>query len=278
MTSPESGVIALIPAAGRGNRIAPLPCSKELYPIGFRLDPTNGELRPKVSVHYLLEKLFAARIARAYVILRDGKWDIPAYLGDGAVVGMHLAYLVTGATIGPPDTLDRAYPFVGGASIALGFPDMLFGPDDAYQRLLERLHGAGADIVVGLYRAHDCRKMDMVDFDDAGRVRSVTLKPRSSSLQYAWLCAVWRPAFTEFMHRFVAAERERLTRAPSAYRELDAQGDLPMGAVIKAAVESGLEMHGVPFPDDSYIDIGTPDDLERAVTRFHSAGRGGEPT
>ena len=28
-------IVGVIPAAGRGKRIAPLPCSKELYPVGF---------------------------------------------------------------------------------------------------------------------------------------------------------------------------------------------------------------------------------------------------
>jgi len=28
-------VVGIIPASGRATRIAPLPCSKELYPVGF---------------------------------------------------------------------------------------------------------------------------------------------------------------------------------------------------------------------------------------------------
>ncbi len=31
----ESEVIGLIPAGGQAKRLSPLPCSKELYPIGF---------------------------------------------------------------------------------------------------------------------------------------------------------------------------------------------------------------------------------------------------
>ncbi len=31
----ESDVIGLIPAGGQAKRLSPLPCSKELYPIGF---------------------------------------------------------------------------------------------------------------------------------------------------------------------------------------------------------------------------------------------------
>ena len=48
-------IVGLIPAAGRGKRIAPLPCSKELYPIGFRPDE-HGDLRPEVASAHLLDK------------------------------------------------------------------------------------------------------------------------------------------------------------------------------------------------------------------------------
>ena len=55
--SSRGEVIGLIPMAGQGARIAPLPCSKELYPIGLQsVDGAEG-LRPKVAGQYLLEKL-----------------------------------------------------------------------------------------------------------------------------------------------------------------------------------------------------------------------------
>ena len=93
-------VIGLIPAGGQASRIAPLPCSKELYPIGFQLTKEQGP-RPKVVSQYLLEKMSLAGISKAYLVLRPGKWDIPAYFGDGSRLNMHLAYLLfteTGST------------------------------------------------------------------------------------------------------------------------------------------------------------------------------------
>jgi dTDP-glucose pyrophosphorylase len=268
-------VVAVVPAAGKGNRIAPLPCSKELYPIGFRHDAQSGELRPKVASHYLLEKFRAAGVASAYVIVRDGKWDIPAYFGEGAVVGLRLAYLVIGESLGPPDTVDRAYPFVRNHAVAFGFPDILFGPDDVFVRLLERLETTGADVVLGLYRAHDPRRMDMVDVDEAGQVRTITLKPPSSPLRYAWLCAVWAPAFTECLHEFLATERAKSGLDRAAYRDQDAQGDLPVGAAFVFALAKGLRVHGLVFPEETYIDIGTPDDLARAVALYTQGEAGG---
>ena len=161
-------VIGLLPAAGQAKRIAPLPVSKELYPIGFRFVEENHSLRPKAVCHYLLEKMQLAGIAKAYIILRSGKWDIPAYLGDGAMLNMHLGYLIMGLPFGVPYTLDQAYPFVQKALVALGFPDILFQPDDVFVRLLARLRASEADVVLGLFPTDQSQKAGMVDFDAGG--------------------------------------------------------------------------------------------------------------
>jgi len=267
MTDRDLDVVGLVPAAGKGKRLAPLPCSKELYPIGFRRDEQSGDLRAEVASLQLFEKFRRARLTNAYVILRDGKWDIPAYLGDGRIVGMNVAYLVIADSLGPPDTLDRAYPFVANTSVAFGFPDILFGPDDVFELLLAHLRQTSSDIVLGLYPAHDVRQMDMVDVNDEGRIRSIILKPPSSDLRYAWVCAVWTPAFTQFMHVFLETERAKADASKLAPRNIDSQGDLPVGAVFKAAVERGLRVHGLTFPHDTYIDIGTPENLIEVVRK-----------
>jgi hypothetical protein len=56
---------------------------------------------------------------------------------------MNLAYIVVDRTLDPPDTLDHAYEFVRDQTIAFGFPDMLFGPDDVFDQLLRHLGRTG---------------------------------------------------------------------------------------------------------------------------------------
>ena len=263
-------VVGLVPAAGRAKRIAPLPCSKEIFPVGFRRD-AQGDVRPRVASHDLFAKFARAGASRAYVILREGKWDIPAYFVDGRIVGLDLAYVVIAESIGPPDTLDRAYPFVSQDTVVFGFPDILFGPDDVFEKLLAKLREANADVVLGLYRAQDTASMDMVKIDQDGRVQSIVLKPPTTELRHGWVCAVWSPVFTEFMHTFVRRARGRGDADKDAYREIDSQGDLPFGAVMKSALEAGLRMWGLVFPDDSYSDIGVPDHLVEAIRLSSSA-------
>ena len=131
-------VLGLIPAGGQATRLAPLPCSKELYPIGFHAIDGDGSVRPKPVCMYLLEKMRAAGVTRAYIVLRKGKWDIPAYLGDGSILNMHLAYLMMRSFFGVPYTSDQVRPFLQNALVAFGFLDIMFGSDDVFMQLLAR--------------------------------------------------------------------------------------------------------------------------------------------
>lgn len=247
--------IGIVPAAGAASRISPLPCSKEIYPIGFRCE-TGQRIRPKAACHTLLESMAAARVDRVYVILRSGKWDIPAYLGSGALYGLHLAYLVTDPTAGVPFTVDCAFPFVGKHVVLFGFPDIVFTPDDAFVRLLEQQRASGAGVVLGLYRAHRSHKMDMVDIDSAGRVREILIKPRATALQYAWINAVWTGVFTRFIHAYLS-EASTLDRTRNQ--------ELHIGEVIRAYIEAGFPVETVVFDKGHYVDVGTPEDLIGAV-------------
>lgn len=249
-------VIGLLPAGGKATRISPLPLSKELYPIGLQDSSNKYYLRPKVVSHYLLEKMQQAGIEQAYFILRSGKWDIPAYFGDGAMVSMNLGYLIMGLPYGVPFTLDQAYPFVQDAVVALGFPDILFQPKDAFARLLRRLEVGNADIILGLFPTDKPHKAGMVDFDDTGKVHLIIEKPQQSDLRYMWGIAVWTPSFTKFLHEFLL---------PLKTQELSQQPELPIGDVIQAAIAGGLQVEAEVFAEGSYLDIGTPEDLVRAV-------------
>ena len=158
--------VGLIPAGGRAERIAPLPCSKELFPIGFQMMKGSSQPRPKVVCHYLLEKFQLAGIAEAYIVLRNGKWDIPAYFGNGELVNMHLGYLIMGESFGPPFTLDQAYPFVRDKIVAFGFPDIMISSEDVFKPLLDQQATTQSDVVLAIFPAHNPHIMDMVEIDE----------------------------------------------------------------------------------------------------------------
>ncbi|QOJ36914.1 MAG: dTDP-glucose pyrophosphorylase [Nitrospira sp.] len=271
-TSPWPDVVGLVPAAGMAKRLQPFPCSKEVYPIGFRVDAQTGLPRPKVAAQYLLEKFVAAGITTAYIVIKDGKWDIPSYFRDGRSFDLDLGYVVISGSLGPPDTVDRAYPFVAQNRVAFGFPDILFGPDDVYRRLIETQERTGADVVLGLHRVANARAWDMVDAKADGRVRSIVMKPVSTILTHGWCCALWTPTFSAFLHRFLRAEDTRRNLGTLASRTNDLGGDLAMGVVFQAALKERLSIYAMPFETEPPIDIGTPDDLLKAARQLQSSG------
>jgi len=251
-------VIGLIPAAGKASRLPLLPCSKELYPLGYN----DHSFCPKVISQYLLENMRAADIKRAYIILRKGKWDIPAYFGDGKMLDMHLAYLIMDLPYGVPYTLDQAYPFVQDAMIALGFPDIVFHPDDAFVRLLAKQKESNADIVLGLFPASQPHKTDMVELNADGRIRSIQIKPTKTHLIYTWQIAVWTPAFTRFMHDYIS-DQQRIFENNKDIEELF------VGDIIQEALQNNIRIDTVLFKDGSSLDIGTPEDLIKAVREIN---------
>jgi glucose-1-phosphate thymidylyltransferase len=177
---------------------------------------------------------------------------------------MGLGYLIMGVPYGVPFTLDQAYPFVQDAVVALGFPDLLFHPDDAYSRILERLASGDADVILGVFPTEHPHKAGMVDLDAVGRVIRVVEKPRQSKLRTMWAIAVWEPAFSEFMHRHL--------RHLQSSSDLSKGPEIPIGDVIQAAILEGMRVEAEVFPGGAYLDIGTPEDLMRAGHWLSSLG------
>jgi glucose-1-phosphate thymidylyltransferase len=250
-------LVALVPAAGHARRLGALPCSKEILPVAV-VPPAGGaaaeEPAPalRVACHCLLELLVAAGAGRGFFVLRTEKWDVARFLGSGDAVGLPLAYLALEASASLPASLDRAYPFVRGARVALGFPDVQLGPSDALARVAARQRESGADLVLGLFPTDRPATTDMVELDGGGRVRRVEVRPASSALRLCWLLAVWGPAFTEHLHRLVAAAPPSPT------------GELQIGEVVRTALDAGLDVRGIEIPGGWFRDLGTAADLAAA--------------
>jgi glucose-1-phosphate thymidylyltransferase len=257
-------LIGLLPAGGAASRVYPLPCSKEIFPIGFYSVEKRKNVPPKVISHYLLEKMRHADVKKAYFILRQGKWDIPAYFGDGQMLDMHIGYLIMDLPFGVPFTLDQAYPFIKNAKVFFGFPDIIFEPEDAFIKLLSKQKESKADIVLGLFEAQNPQKMDMVELDHQGNIYSIDIKPDSTKLRYTWIIAVWTSRFTEFMHQFVLKYQKDYTAQTDGNPK---PTEVFVGDVIQAAVHTDIKIEKVIFKSSEYIDIGTPDDLAKAVQR-----------
>ncbi|WP_266204803.1 nucleotidyltransferase family protein [Pontibacter kalidii] len=249
-------IVGIVPAAGYGSRLSPLPCSKELFPVGFEAHPEHGGQRPKVVSQYLLEHMQRAGAGKVYLILRKGKWDIPTYYGDGSQLGLQLTYLIMQKPYGSPFSADQAYPFVRQQRVVFGFPDILFEPENAFERLLQRQEQTGADVVLGCFKVPCPHKWDMVELQESGEVKTILPKPATSELTHGWAIACWGPRFTEFMHTYLLQVEEQLY---ASGRELS------VGEVVQAAIYEGLLVQSEVFENGNCLDVGTPEDLQTAI-------------
>ena len=168
---------------------------------------------------------------------------------------------------GVPYTLDQASPFIEAAMVALGFPDIIFQPNDAFEKLLAHQGKTGADIVLGLFPTSQPHKMDMVELGKTGHVRSIKIKPKRTKLLYAWAIALWTPVFTRFMHDYVLSKKTMCEKAIMDGNAGD-QNEVYVGDVIQAALQNEMKVDAVIFKDGSCLDIGTPEDLFKASSEL----------
>lgn len=249
-------LVGLVPAAGLATRISPLPGSKELFPIGFREVQTDRHvlLRPQVVSQYLIDSMFRAGARKVWLVLGKGKWDIMQYYGDGSDFGGSIAYLVMDRLWGMPYTLDQASPWLDNNTVLFGMPDTIFAPRDAFTHLLAKHRATRADVTLGIFPTDRPHKLCPVEIDDAGTVLDMTDKPSQPRAFNTWGCACWSPSFTDFMHDYL----------PSSH----SGAEIVLASVFRAAIQGGLVVKGVSFPEGEYLDIGTPEDLVAAVHRF----------
>ena len=69
----------IVPAAGIGSRIQPLAFSKELLPVGSRMD--GAAERPRAVSEYLVERMILGGANRVCFVIAPGKSDILEYYG-----------------------------------------------------------------------------------------------------------------------------------------------------------------------------------------------------
>src|SRR5919205_158347 len=116
----------IVPAAGRGSRIQPLAFSKELLPVGSRVD--NGVERPCAVSEYLLERMILGGADKICFVISPGKSDILEYFGD-AYGPASIAYVVQPNASGLCDAIFRASCVVArDETVMVGLPDTVWFP------------------------------------------------------------------------------------------------------------------------------------------------------
>lgn len=251
-------IVGIIPAAGKGTRLSPFPCPKELFPVGYQDYKIDGQIqkRPKVISQYLIENIIHAGAKRLLIILGEDKHDIMRYYGDGNRFCVDIAYLFQEKLCGMPYAINLAKNWLFKNTVIFGMPDTIIEPKNAFQNLLGFHQKTGSDLTLGLFLTDNPAKFGMVKTDDQNNVTYIVDKPKQTDLRYMWGCACWSPLFTELLDDYLDIH-------PFSGKEV------VLGDVFTYALESKLIVKALKFDDGQYIDIGTADELNSALKKFH---------
>jgi glucose-1-phosphate thymidylyltransferase len=232
----------IVLAGGSGTRLYPVThvLSKQLLPV-----------YDKPMIYYPLCTLMLAGIRDILIISTPA--DTPRFsglLGDGSRWGLNLSY----ASQPSPDGLAQAFvigkEFVGGSASALVLGDNIFYGHDL-SIALQRANAQTAGATVFAYHVNDPGRYGVIEFDDAGRAKTLEEKPKRARSSYA-VTGLY------FYDR----------RAPSIASELkpSARGELEITDLNRQYLEWGELRAEVMGRGIAWLDTGTHDSLLEAST------------
>lgn len=174
-------MIGIIPAAGAGQRIQPLGCSKELLPVGSR--HLGSVERPKAVAEYLVERMIAAGAGKICLVISAEKTDIVRYFAEREYAAQ-IFYVVQQKPLGLCDALFRAESFtLSEDQVLIGLPDTIWFPENAYRVALEPNR---AEVNLVLFPVEQPQHFDAVVADELGYVQRVEVKRPDAHSNWIW--------------------------------------------------------------------------------------------
>jgi glucose-1-phosphate thymidylyltransferase len=167
----------IIPAAGRGSRMQPLAFSKELLPVGSRIE--QGAERPCAVSEYLVERMILGGATRLCFVISPGKSDILGYYG-AAYGNTAIAYMVQQNAAGLCDAIFRASPLIRNEdAVIVGLPDTVWFPKNALALLPDH------ELAFLLFPVEQPSLFDAVVLDGE-RVREIQVKQPNAASNWIW--------------------------------------------------------------------------------------------
>ncbi len=231
----------IVPAAGEGTRIQPLAFSKELLPVGSRID--RGVERPRAVSEYLLDRMVKGGAERVCLVISPGKADIISYFG-GQFGAASLCYVVQDRPAGLCDAIFRAEPLLQDEDVVLvGLPDTVWFPEEGFSALPDE----GLSFL--LFPVAKPELFDAVLTSAHGVVREVRVKSADPGTEWVWGGLKLTGTILREL-RALWLERDRR--------------DPYLGTLVNAWLQRGNEARGVRAGTD-YVDVGTLNGFRGAV-------------
>jgi glucose-1-phosphate thymidylyltransferase len=244
-------MIGIIPAAGAGERIQPLGCSKELLPVGSR--SIDGRERPKAVAEYLVERMIAAGVEQICMVISADKTDIIKYFSERDYAA-EIFYVLQKKPLGLCDALFRAEPFARKhQQVLIGLPDTIWFPENAYRPALAALNDVEVSLV--LFPVPNPQAFDAVACDDQGYVQKVQVKSQTAESNWVW---------------------GAITTTGSAFHSLKLlwesrhRADAYIGHLFNAYLAAGNSVRGLHV-GEVYLDVGTLDGYRLAQDYLRKA-------
>ncbi|HSV13768.1 MAG TPA: nucleotidyltransferase family protein [Tepidisphaeraceae bacterium] len=232
---------AIIPAAGMGTRIQPLAFSKELLPVGSRLDGRTE--RPLAVSEYLVDRMILAGATRICFVISPAKSDIVQYYGEG-VGAAKFCYVVQQRPAGLCDSIFHALPFIGtGEDVVVGLPDTVWFPEDGLCALPD------GKLSFLLFPVSHPEFFDAVVTNEHGEVVEVQVKRPDAESHWVWGAFKIPQSVLMDLHE-IWRERE--------------MHDEYIGTLVNEYLRRGGHAVGVPA-GESYVDVGTLHGYREAI-------------
>jgi glucose-1-phosphate thymidylyltransferase len=241
--------VGVLPAAGIASRLQPSRYLKELLPVTYLVDDEARAARPVPVISLSLRALKVAEVQRCVVTISDRKPELMRYLGDGSDFDLRLAYVQQSAPNGLAAAVDMAYEWTQGCYSCMLLPDTIVHPFEAMKCLRQVVIESRPDIVLGVFPTEMPEQLGPVRFDSSNRVLEVQDKPAITDLRNTWAMAIWSPRFSELLHRSV----------------ISAASPRTLGEIFNEAVQLGMDVRSIWFPEGSFVDIGTVKGLSQML-------------
>ena len=236
----------IVPAAGAGSRIQPLAFSKELLPVGSRLEGESE--RPRAVSEYLVERMIIGGANRICFVIAPGKSDILEYYGNRPTTA-HISFTVQRKPAGLCDAVFQALPLIPAEEfVIVGLPDTIWFPEDALRTL-------GDDpLSFLLFPVNRPERFDAVLTDGSGRVREIRVKQPNPGSPWIW-------------GAFKLSGRT-LRELYDLWRERNQQDEY-IGTLVNAYLARGGQAVGVRA-GEAYVDVGTLHGYREAIRMLSS--------
>ncbi len=239
----------IIPAAGAGSRIQPLAFSKELLPVGSRID--NGLERPRAVSEYLVDRMIQGGVTKLCFVIAPGKSDIMEYYGRN-FSSAQICYIVQPSPAGLCDAIFQAAPFIDSREdVVVGLPDTIWYPEDA---LLSLENGEFSFL---LFPVEHPEFFDAVVTGEGGFVRKVQVKQKEADTHWIWGAFKFSGEVLRTLHALWLQRKRQ---------------DEYFGTLVNAYLDRGGRAKGVRA-GRAYTDVGTVDGYREAVRLIERESR-----